>query len=107
MIDRFLIDECLSPDLAAAARARGHEAYHLVHLGRAGTQDWSIVRFPGTSDHVLVTNNARDFLALFGRLELHDGLIVVLPSVPAREQVWLFEPALERSEICPTSSTGS
>jgi len=54
---RLLIDECLSPELARDAQAAGFEAYHLVHLGRAGWQDWNIAGFAVDQDMILVTNN--------------------------------------------------
>jgi predicted nuclease of predicted toxin-antitoxin system len=98
VIDPLLVDECLTPELAAVARARGHEAHHLVHLGRAGMQDWSIVQYLVAHDFALVTNNARDFLALFAQLEMHNGLVIILPSVPACEQVRLFGLVLDAIE---------
>lgn len=87
--------------VAAAARARGLDAHHLVHLGRAGLQDWGILRFLAEQDFALVTNNARDFLALFGRLELHNGPVILLPSVPGREQVRLFNLVLDAIQPLP------
>lgn len=40
-MDRFLIDECLSGELVAAAKARGYAAAYVPHLGKAGWQDWN------------------------------------------------------------------
>jgi predicted nuclease of predicted toxin-antitoxin system len=40
----FLVDECLSPRLAAHAQQRGYEATHVVHFGLTGSPDWKIVR---------------------------------------------------------------
>jgi hypothetical protein len=39
--DRFLIDECLSGDLVATAKARGHEADYVPHIGKGGWQGWN------------------------------------------------------------------
>ena len=46
MVPKFLIDECLSPDLAALARDRGFaESSHVTWLGKAGWKDWELKRF--------------------------------------------------------------
>jgi hypothetical protein len=34
-MDRFLIDECLSADLVATAKARGYDADYVPHIGKA------------------------------------------------------------------------
>ena len=61
---KFLIDECLSPDLAKLARERGYpESSHVRWLGLAGAKD-----------HV-VTHNTADFRGLYGREEVHVGLV--------------------------------
>lgn len=40
---KFLVDECLSPDLTKRAHTKGHgEASHLIWLGRAGLKDWEL-----------------------------------------------------------------
>ncbi len=57
---KFLIDECLSPELVAIARARGHgESTHVTWLGMRSRKDWSIVRRAVADGYVLVTNNAQ------------------------------------------------
>jgi hypothetical protein len=40
---KFLIDECLSGSLVAAAKVRGHLAHYLPHIGKAGWQDYNLV----------------------------------------------------------------
>lgn len=43
---KFLIDECLSPDLATLARQRGFaESSHVTWLGKAGWKDWELKHF--------------------------------------------------------------
>ena len=40
---KFLVDECLSPELTKLAQARGFgESSHVVWLGRAGLKDWEL-----------------------------------------------------------------
>ena len=67
----FIIDECLSPRLIAAALDRGFEASHVGYFGLAGKPDWRIVHTISKRDTVFVTNNRRDFLKLFGQVEMH------------------------------------
>ena len=98
---RFLIDECLSPALAETARARGFEATHVVWLGRASTADRDLAALALERDYVIVTNNARDFLRLFRRIELHPGLIVILPELDAPRQRTFFTDVLDFVEAHP------
>ncbi|MGH9435926.1 MAG: DUF5615 family PIN-like protein, partial [Terriglobia bacterium] len=59
---KFLIDECLSPDLAEAARQRGFaESSHVVWLGKSGAKDWQLKRIILDGDWTLVTRNSVDF----------------------------------------------
>jgi hypothetical protein len=45
-------------------------------------------------DYTFVTNNRSDFLALYGNVSLHAGLIVIVPNVSPDRQRKLFEAAL-------------
>ena len=97
---KFLIDECLSPELVADARARGHlETTHVTWLGLGARQDWSIVRRAVHDGFVLVTNNTTDFTTLLAREGVHAGL-VCLNTAPGlmslTVQKLLFSLALDR-----------
>lgn len=73
---KFLIDECLSPELVTIARQRGHlETTHVTWLGMRSRKDWSIARRAIDDGYVLVTNNTTDFTSLLDREELHPGLV--------------------------------
>jgi predicted nuclease of predicted toxin-antitoxin system len=96
---RLLIDECLSPGLVHIAQQSGHEAYHLAHIGRAGSEDWQIVELALARDMVLVTNNASDFRRLYAAQELHPGLVILVPNVEREMQLWLFRAALARLRV--------
>ena len=73
---KFLIDECLSPELAALARAHGYaDSTHVTWLGLTSAKDWTIARRAVDDGFVLVTNNTADFIALYGREEMHVGLV--------------------------------
>jgi predicted nuclease of predicted toxin-antitoxin system len=55
---RFLIDECLTVELARQAEQAGFEAPHVAHLGKTSWTDWAIRDYAIKRDFVLVTNNA-------------------------------------------------
>lgn len=58
---KFLVDECLSPDLVKIAHSRGHEASHVVWLGHAGLKDWELKPIILKDDWTFVTKNSVDF----------------------------------------------
>ena len=97
---KFLIDECLSPELAIIARARGfHESTHVTWLGMRSRKDWTIVGRAIAEGFVLVTNDTVDFTALYEREEIHAGLVClnIAPSLMSLEvQKTLFLLALEK-----------
>lgn len=73
---KFLIDECLSPSLAAIARACGFpESTHVTWLGLRSRQDWALVRRAVDDGYTLVTHNRTDFTSLMEREPLHPGLV--------------------------------
>ncbi|MBI5128953.1 MAG: DUF5615 family PIN-like protein [Rhodopseudomonas palustris] len=98
MNDCFLIDECLSVGLVAVAKARGFDAVHVTHIGKSGWQDWNLVPFAVNNDYVVVTNNRRDFLKEYARLDIHNGLVVILPRGKRDEQINLFSKVLDMLE---------
>jgi hypothetical protein len=87
MVPKFLIDECLSPDLAALARERGFvESSHVTWLGKAGWKDWELKRFILEQDWTFVTRNSADFRGPFDQpgskgqyadVPIHAGLICI------------------------------
>lgn len=97
---KFLIDECLSPNLVALARARGHvDSTHVTWLGLRSRKDWSIVRRAIDDGVVLETNNSVDFTALLQREQVHAGLVClnVAPGLMSLDvQTRLFALALDR-----------
>lgn len=96
---RFLIDECLTIDLVAAAGEAGHEARHVAHAGRAGWKDWNVARYAAEGDFILVTNNASDFRRLYAAQPLHAGLVILIPAVDRLLQRTLFRAALDELAI--------
>jgi predicted nuclease of predicted toxin-antitoxin system len=92
---KFLIDECLSPNIVTVANDRGFEAYHVAHRGWGGCTDRRLLQHLLEEELVLVTNNRDDFLDLVSGVELHPGLLVILPNVRRAGQIALFGRGLE------------
>jgi predicted nuclease of predicted toxin-antitoxin system len=96
---KFLIDECLSPELVTLARERGHwETMHVTWLGMRARKDWTVARRAIVNSYVLVTNNTTDFTSLLDRQETHPGLVClnVAPGLMSLDvQKRLFILALE------------
>jgi Domain of unknown function (DUF5615) len=108
---KFLIDECLSPDLAALARDRGFtESSHVTWLGKAGWKDWELKRFILEQDWTFVTRNSVDFRGpanqpgtkgQYADVPLHAGLVCINgpDAMSAENEVELFGIVLD--EIGP------
>jgi predicted nuclease of predicted toxin-antitoxin system len=93
---RFLVDECLSVELVAVAAEEGYEADHVAHVGKAGWEDWNVLRYACENDVVLVTNNAADFRKLYAEEPLHGGLVILIPNVTVELQKRLFNRAVRK-----------
>jgi predicted nuclease of predicted toxin-antitoxin system len=98
---KLLIDECLSPDLADIARGRWIEASHVTRIGKTSYPDWRIAELALSTDCGLVTNNARDFRRFYKRLELHPGLLILVPQGRYQQQIALFRKLLDYLESNP------
>lgn len=110
---KFLVDECLSPELTKLAHARGHgESSHVVWLGRAGLKDWELRPFILQDDWTFVTKNSVDFRGpadnpgskgQYTDVALHAGLICLNgpPGMDLDMQLELFEQALDEVEADP------
>ena len=102
MVLKFLIDECLSPDLAALARERGFfESSHVTWLGKAGWKDWELKQFILEQDWTFVTRNSTDFRGhtdqpgskgQYADVPIHAGLICINgpDSMSAEDETELF-----------------
>jgi hypothetical protein len=85
-LQRILIDENLSPSLAADAQQRGFVCSHVNHLGKAGSKDWRLKRIILEGDWTFVTNNSIDFRGPadkpgssgeYADVRLHAGLVCI------------------------------
>ncbi len=103
---RFLIDECLSAELLAEAYARGFEAHHVNHLGLRTASDRSLMPQIIGGNFTFVTNNRRDFLKLYRLVDVHAGLLIIIPPVPSRRQIALFNAALDAIALAGSDLVG-
>ncbi len=109
----FLIDECLSPELVAAAHHHGYVAVAVRDRGWTGLRDHEIVAKALQHGLVLVTRNARDFRGssstaaggLLRRVAVHPGLVCIDTErddgfgIP--QQLRLFEIVLDEMKAEP------
>jgi predicted nuclease of predicted toxin-antitoxin system len=98
---KFLIDECLSPALAGLAHEAGHVASHVNFLKLNNTRDQVIAVYAVAEDYVFVTNNGADYKPIYKALDLHPGLVVILPNRRRVEQVAMFREVMRRLEDEP------
>jgi predicted nuclease of predicted toxin-antitoxin system len=100
---RFLIDECLHTSLSELANEAGYEAYHVVYRGWSGLQDYELRPIILREEFVFVTNNGRDFRELLQGVELHPGLVIIVPNDKPAIQRELFREALEQLRVLPST----
>ena len=83
---RFLIDECLSVELAGLAWQRGYQASHLRDLDLLGRKDGELALVIFAGDWCFVTKNGRDFRGPdnargssgeYAGVDLHAGLVCI------------------------------
>jgi len=87
---RFLIDENLSPMLAAhLIGTHGFDAVHVNDVGLRGASDPVVLAYATAEDRVIVTNNADDFRRLARTADRHPGLAVLLQAVGRQQQIEL------------------
>lgn len=95
---KLWIDECLSPTLVARANRRGYWATCNRDRNLLGLADKTLHELVIDEEAVFVTNNEMDFVALYRRVDLHTGLLI-LPQTDRREALWpLLDAALDYIE---------
>jgi len=104
---KFLVDECLSPELVRRAHAAGYgESSHVVWLGRGGWKDWELKPFILGGDWTFVTRNAVDFRGpvaapgskgQYAGVAIHAGLICLNGpfGMDLDMQIELFDQAMD------------
>jgi len=69
------------------AHGAGFDATHVNHIGLSGQTDWALAKRIAKDQFTFVTNDRADFIQLFGKMDLHAGLIVLVPNVaPAMQR---------------------
>ncbi|WP_342637466.1 DUF5615 family PIN-like protein [Rhizobium jaguaris] len=103
---KFLIDECLSPELAKIALEKGYgETSHVVWMKLGGLKDWELKPIILEGDWTFVTKNSVDFRGpkdrpgtkgQYADVAIHVGLICLSgpPGMDLDMQIELFEQAL-------------
>jgi hypothetical protein len=95
---KLWIDECLSPTLVARANRRGYWATCNRDRDLLGVADKKLHELVLDEEAVFVTNDEADFVALYRRVDLHTGFLI-LPQTDRREGQWpLFDTALDYIE---------
>ena len=74
---------------------------HVNHLGLRTETDWDLLKVIAQQDWVLVTNNAIEFRGRYREIELHPGVVFLLPAGRRPEQVQLFGAALDHIQSHP------
>lgn len=104
---KFLVDECLSPELALRAWNNGYgESSHVIWLGCGGWKDWELMPLILASDWIFVTKNSVDFRGSaaapgnkgqYAAVAIHAGLICLNgpPGMDLDMQVELFDAAMD------------
>jgi predicted nuclease of predicted toxin-antitoxin system len=98
----FLIDECLSPALAAYARERGFVGEHINDLKRKQRKgrftDRQIANHALDRDMIVVTNNMSDFNEIYISRLAHPGLVFLMCPIDRLfsidDQITMFARAL-------------
>jgi hypothetical protein len=104
---KFLVDECLSPELVRLAQEKGYgESTHVVWRKLAGKKDWELKPIILDGDWTFVTRNSVDFRGpssnpgsrgQYANVVIHAGLICLNgpDGMNIDVQLELFEQALE------------
>lgn len=96
---KFLLDECISTELVKVAKDHN---YFALHVGQSkklqACDDWDLIKEIVANDYIFVTNNARDFIPLYQKLNIHNGLVIFVPNARRDVQARLFKIALEQLE---------
>jgi hypothetical protein len=77
------------------AKERGVQADHVAYIGKSGWPDWNLAAYALNNDYVFVTNNRRDFLKEYMKVDLHSGLIIIVPDTKRADQQVLFATVLD------------
>lgn len=75
-------------------------------LGLNGVADHLLVPVIVGGDYTFVTNNRRDFLRLYKHIDVHAGLLSILPAARRLQETALFNRARDAIEAVGSDMTG-
>jgi predicted nuclease of predicted toxin-antitoxin system len=76
-LPRLLLDEHLSPQVAARLQVEGIDAIHVRDRGLLEASDAAVLACGYREDRIVVTSNVGDFEKLARAVDLHPGLVLV------------------------------
>jgi predicted nuclease of predicted toxin-antitoxin system len=86
---RYLLDEGVHPEAAAAARGLGLDAVSVHEVGRRGRTDYDQLRLAATDGRIVVTRNRDDYITLtveaFRTGEPHHGVLILPHTLPSAQ----------------------
>jgi hypothetical protein len=92
---RFLVDENLSVLLSEVAHERGYEATHINHYGLRKSKDWDILKVVAEEDWISGHKQRLRIPGGYQKLEIHPGVVFLIPNVLRLQQLELFSAALD------------
>lgn len=94
---KLLLDENLSPTVAAILCGEGVDACGVRDRGILSASDADVLQRAFVEDRVLVTKNVMDFVKLAHARELHAGIVLLADgALTADEQLALLRQVIER-----------
>ena len=80
---RFLVDECLSGDLASQLRDAGHDCVHVYEIGLGGQPDQEIMNLAAREDRILISADT-DFGELLANSPMLAPSVILLRRTDKR-----------------------
>ena len=77
---KLLLDENLSPNVAAQLQAEGVDVVHVRERGMLGATDHAVLDRAFAEERILVTMNVADFEKLAAAREIHAGIVLDVPT---------------------------
>lgn len=99
---KFLVDNALSPKLAALLQAAGHDAVHVLSLGMEASSDHDIIKFAAAEERVVITADA-DFSRILAMGSLTRPSLLLLRGPLARRSGPLADLILKRLPVFEAS----